>query len=191
MSSSLGGPNQPASGAQQTAQGATAPPGAPTASASNAPPNAPTGPAATAGTTAPPNAPTGPSAMTAQEPPGVRKIPSSAQDVATASLRACLPDLGTPNKNSKARRGMAALRARPSGQTALSAAAGGVGRATGSYGGSDTEMGEGLPYGDEGVDYRQGSEEGELRAVGTAEEEEKQKKLREAQEALDKRRLIR
>ncbi|KAF2497653.1 hypothetical protein BU16DRAFT_616261 [Lophium mytilinum] len=64
----------------------------------------------------------------------------------------------------------------------------GMGRETAMAGGYYAEMGEGLPYGDEGLPSHEagGSEEGELRAAGTTEEEKERMKLREAEDALNK-----
>ncbi|KAF2808837.1 uncharacterized protein BDZ99DRAFT_521313 [Mytilinidion resinicola] len=58
-------------------------------------------------------------------------------------------------------------------------------RATGG-GGDGMDVGEGLSYGDEGVEYQEGSEEGEVRVKGTLEEEEAAKKLREAEKTFER-----
>ncbi|KAF2497654.1 hypothetical protein BU16DRAFT_580278 [Lophium mytilinum] len=50
-----------------------------------------------------------------------------------------------------------------------------------SRGGDEMEVGEGLPYGDEGVKYIEGEEEGEMIPQGTVEEEKERKKLRETE----------
>ncbi|KAF2497483.1 hypothetical protein BU16DRAFT_605956 [Lophium mytilinum] len=152
-----------------------------TASASNDPVHAaPTEPKAMRGSGAPHNAPKGPSSMQSPKGKGVPKQSPKGKGVSKQSPKGKGAFKQSPKgKYSGGSRAFEVMRGMSTGQFAA-----GGGRQSGG------EMeGEGLPYGDEGVKYKPGREDGEMVPRATADDEEDAKQLREAENTFDKMNL--